>query len=86
MNTQSLGRLFLIAAIVLVIAGCGKKAGPSQDPQETEELPALEQNFVYLTNRTIPPAPEDTSFSEAPNEGMEVISEEDAKLISPILD
>lgn len=86
MNAQSLGRLFLIATIVLVIAGCGKKAGPPQDPQETKELPALEQNFVYLTNRPVPPAPEDVSFTESPNLETETVSEEDAEMISPILD
>ena len=68
--------------VLVLILGCSKK-----DQKRVAVLPALDklpelpQNYLYRTN--VPsgtePQEKDTSFQESPNQGLEKISEEDAK-------
>ncbi len=64
------GILFLVSICVF---GCSKKEAPPSAPVpvtvqvQPAQLPDLEQNKIYLTNRTQPLPPKDTLFKETPD-------------------
>ena len=62
----------ILCFVSICVIGCSKKETPPPAPVaapvqvQSTQLPDLEQNKIYLTNRT-PETPKDFSFKESPN-------------------
>ena len=67
-----------IVAGMLAIPGCSRKQ-PSREAvsQDVSSLPALEQNIIYQTNRTVPAVAPDFSFYASPDESRQEKPEEE---------
>jgi hypothetical protein len=84
-----MGKWFVMAVLIVIITGCGKKEEAPPEPVVDAsvipaELPELEQNKLYLNNPLVS-GPQDIAFEPVPNE-MQELSEEEQFLLGPPAD